>query len=353
MTFLSRKRKRDPGSFTVLIVPHTEHAPVSLRVPVWIVYLILSAALVFGAYLWQVRLELRAAEEQLAYMRREQQVAVNRQIDLRATIYGQQQQLQNLESEVARLSEGVSQMDRLMGEIRKIVGLERQTPAPTSTTIVSRQWGEVSEEPVDVGPAAPDTGERASGGVSGSGTFGQAVQLTVNQLLAQTPARLEELTTLQEVVTGRVAQIDRSRWSNPAPIEQQLKIWDAAPKAWPVYGPITSRFGYRVIFGASDFHEGVDIGATWGTPVRAPADGIVTFAGWKGTYGWAVELAHDMGFATLYGHLSVYNVEVGDRVKAGTVIGHVGNTGKSTGPHLHYEIMFYGTAVDPLKYLGQ
>lgn len=107
----------------------------------------------------------------------------------------------------------------------------------------------------------------------------------------------------------------------------------------PVSGPLTSRFGYRVhpVTGQYLFHSGIDIGADEGTPVVAVMDGVVIFAGWNGGYGKCLIIDHGK-YRTLYGHLSSYSVRPGDEVKGGQVLGKVGSTGISTGPHLHFEV---------------
>jgi murein DD-endopeptidase MepM/ murein hydrolase activator NlpD len=117
----------------------------------------------------------------------------------------------------------------------------------------------------------------------------------------------------------------------------------------PVPGRITSGFGYRThpILGYRRFHRGLDIGAGHGTPILATTDGVVARAGWGGGYGNVVELRHSGGLSTRYGHMSRMSVSGGQRVRQGQVIGYVGSTGLSTGPHLHYEMFRGGQLVDP------
>jgi murein DD-endopeptidase MepM/ murein hydrolase activator NlpD len=116
---------------------------------------------------------------------------------------------------------------------------------------------------------------------------------------------------------------------------------------WPVNGPVVSGFGMRW----GRMHEGIDIGASSGTPIWAAAAGTVIWSGWRGGYGNCVVVDHGNGLATLYGHSSALLVPVGQRVSQGETIALVGSTGNSTGPHLHFEVRVNGSAVDPLLYL--
>ena len=120
----------------------------------------------------------------------------------------------------------------------------------------------------------------------------------------------------------------------------------------PVYGRITSNFGRRVhpILRYVRFHSGIDFGAPYGAPVMAAAGGQVVVAGWNGGYGRAVKISHAGGVQTLYGHMSQLAVAPGQRVAAGQVIGYVGSTGFSTGPHLHYELIRGGVPIDPASF---
>ena len=122
---------------------------------------------------------------------------------------------------------------------------------------------------------------------------------------------------------------------------------------WPVNGPIASGFGPRVhpIYGSSRMHTGVDIGASQGTPIKAAGDGVVKMAGWNGGYGNWTLIDHGGGLATGYGHQSRIAVSVGQHVSQGEVIGYVGSTGASTGPHLHWEVRVNGNPVNPLGWV--
>jgi murein DD-endopeptidase MepM/ murein hydrolase activator NlpD len=128
-----------------------------------------------------------------------------------------------------------------------------------------------------------------------------------------------------------------------------------APSLWPVVGPITSSFGERQdpFNGEGAFHAGIDISTTFGQAVRAAADGMVLTAGLANGYGREVMVDHGHGIQTVYGHLSGFAVSTGEQVKRGQIIGYVGTSGRSTGPHLHYEVRIRNTPVNPHKYLRE
>jgi murein DD-endopeptidase MepM/ murein hydrolase activator NlpD len=133
----------------------------------------------------------------------------------------------------------------------------------------------------------------------------------------------------------------------------QRDIYIATPKGLPVRGSISSNYGKRERPGSGDyeFHSGIDISTNPGNPVRATADGIVSFSGWSGGSGNLVAVEHGHGFSTFYAHNRINAVKVGQKVHRGDVISYVGSTGNSTGPHVHYEIWKDGRHVNPQKYV--
>jgi murein DD-endopeptidase MepM/ murein hydrolase activator NlpD len=138
-------------------------------------------------------------------------------------------------------------------------------------------------------------------------------------------------------------------------VERQNALAAATPSAWPVAGWLSSVFGNRrdPLNGGKDFHPGLDISAAYGTPVKATADGSIDTAGWAGDYGNMVLLRHGFGMSTRYGHLSRIVVGPGQAVKRGQVIGYVGATGRTTGSHLHYEILLNGSRINPMNLLSK
>jgi murein DD-endopeptidase MepM/ murein hydrolase activator NlpD len=153
-----------------------------------------------------------------------------------------------------------------------------------------------------------------------------------------------------EQVEARAARLEE----NLRTYEEALR--DRVPSIWPVEGGLSDGFGVRgnpFGGGSSEFHPGQDITAPPGTPVVAPADGTVSEAGWKNGYGQQVVIDHGHGLTTRYGHLSKIEVAAGQSIKRGEELGQVGSTGRSTGPHLHYEVRIDDVAVSPLHYLPE
>lgn len=146
-------------------------------------------------------------------------------------------------------------------------------------------------------------------------------------------------------------QLDQAR----AGVERREVLAAATPSLWPVAGWLSSAFGSRTdpFNGLRDFHPGVDISADSGQPVRATADGTVVTARYTGNFGNLVVLDHGFGIVTRYGHLSKFAVSEGAQVLKGQTIGYVGSTGRSTSPHLHYELLLNGRQANPLGFLGR
>lgn len=133
----------------------------------------------------------------------------------------------------------------------------------------------------------------------------------------------------------------------------QLSTLGIVPSLWPVIGRITGHFGERLdpFSGEGAFHAGLDIASHYGDEVRATAEGDVVEVGRRSGYGQVIIIDHGFGVTTWYGHLSAFNVQPGMHIKPNDVIGYEGDSGRSTGPHLHYEVRIYNTPVNPWRYL--
>ncbi len=169
----------------------------------------------------------------------------------------------------------------------------------------------------------------------------QSVQMSVDQLYA-----------LRQSAMNGAATIGIGMGVRQATITDWLRMAEA-PNLWPVEGRITGSFGARIdpFNGEGAFHRGVDISSDFGHRVLAPADGVVISAGLESGYGRLVEIQHANGVITRYGHLSAFAVTSGQRIIRGQVIGYVGSSGRSTGPHLHYEVWVHNSPVNPYKFL--
>ena len=135
--------------------------------------------------------------------------------------------------------------------------------------------------------------------------------------------------------------------------EDQQQLLAATPSIWPVRGYLSASFGNRKdpFTGMPDFHPGIDVSTPRGTKVVAPADGVVVFVGRKQGYGKAMVINHGYGVVTRYGHLDGWNVRPGQRVRRGDPVAFVGNTGRSTAPHLHYEVWVDDQLRNPIEFI--
>ena len=150
--------------------------------------------------------------------------------------------------------------------------------------------------------------------------------------------------------------VKQSAWTLYTDLLEKKEVLNSTPSILPVKGWVSSHFGYRneTVFTDHDphFHRGIDIASEEGSPVFATAGAKVAWAGYdENGYGNLVVLDHGYGLKTYYAHLSEVKARVGEKVKKGAVIGHVGSTGKSTGPHLHYEVRIFGESVNPYNYI--
>jgi murein DD-endopeptidase MepM/ murein hydrolase activator NlpD len=236
----------------------------------------------------------------------------------------------DLEAQGKQIEEFATEMDSLTefeAKIRDLTGM----PPRRSSTEETRQGGQGGEESV---------------GYEGGGLSRMSFLLAGRIVPTWTlPALLEEVRYRQETFSELIDHVTRE--------QEQLA---ATPCIWPVDAPdmwISSGFGYRVdpISGKRAFHEGTDIVAPLKSPVVATADGVVTAAGWEGGLGWVVTINHGHGYKTRYGHNHKLLVKKGDKVRRGDPIALEGSTGRTTGPHVHYEVICDGENVNPYRYL--
>ena len=218
------------------------------------------------------------------------------------------QQYTRLQSQVSDTNQRLNSLQSLAGEVAMAYGITRFSQTPFG---------------VNDGNATPDE--------------------------AQYQASMNEFSYLERNVTTLSMSSVGMRLLPVA----DLSSLGVSPTLWPVVGRITGVFGERLdpFSGEGAFHSGMDIASRYGDPVRATADGIAETVEQRAGYGRLIIIDHGFGVTTWYGHLSGFAIQGGARVKAGDVIGYEGDSGRSTGPHLHYEVRIYNTPVNPWRYL--
>ncbi len=291
--------KRRPARYTLLLA-RSGGGSRALSLPGWVLALFLAfLALWSGAnlYLWHRAREVRALEARIQALSQEAR---------RLSLALEAEKAKNgaLSQEAQRTQKELEELRRAIEELRRRVGLS----------------------PINALPVRYQEGGQGGGAMEAWAEVRAAVLDLRNQVQELTPA-----------------------------LERALEIERSLPAGLPLrgYEGVTSFFGVRKNpFGwGMEFHDGLDFAAPYGTPVHATGSGVVAQAGWMGPYGLAVLLDHAEGYQTLYGHLSRLLVRPGERVERGQVLGYVGSTGRSTGPHLHYSVYRWGVAVDPRPYL--
>jgi len=231
----------------------------------------------------------------------------------RSKIYFFSSKIEDLEKQLSRLKD----FDR---KIRIIANLEK---GQETTSFVGMG-----------GPSPSDVRERLRAEKDETGLVHQ-MRTDVERLKSEAVSREESLSELEKL------------------LQNKREMLTHTPSIWPVHGWVTSGFGFRTnpFTGLTQMHEGLDISNREGTPVIAPADGIVSATGKDFSYGNVVVISHGFGITSRFNHLSKILVGAGQKVRRGDKIAEVGTTGKSTGPHLHYEVRVNGIPVNPSRYI--
>lgn len=302
--------------YSLIFIPQSEGSTRTLRIAQW--HLIACVAVVFLFFVSCVLLTLTV--KKLAGRNRQLVEAGTANAELRSGLDSQAKQIEEFASEMDVLIE-------LETKIRDWYGL----PPRRSSTEDTRQGGQGGAEHVGYeGAHLPMTPLLLAGSIPPAWTLA---------------ALSQEVRYRQETFGEVIDHVTRER--------EKLA---ATPSIWPVDAPdawISSGFGYRTdpISGKRAFHDGADIVAPVKSPVVATADGVVTEARWDGGLGWVVSIQHGYGYETRYGHNHKLLVKKGDKVRRGDVIALEGSTGRTTGPHVHYEIICNGKNVNPYRYL--
>mgnify|MGYP000448174492 CR=1 FL=1 len=241
-------------------------------------------------------------------------------IDQRSKITQQRLQIQTFANEINSLKEKLVKLDQFEEQIRLIANLEPEND---------------EANPSGIGGATPDSLDSQLELNEGHETLIREMHQEIDDLESATTIQLNKFDLLKEE------------------LEEQRNMLAATPAIRPTVGWMTSRFGKRTspFTGRNEFHKGVDIANRKGTAIVATADGVISFVGKKTGMGNVVVIDHGHGIITRYAHLSVILKQRGEKVERGDIIAQMGSTGRSTGPHLHYEVHLNGVPVNPQKYI--
>ena len=260
---------------------------------------------------------------------------------LRAEHDDQRRQIESYLQQMEAISGKLTELDLLERKLRALADIVDPSDSPATSGVGG------TTEPSTGKPGNSDSGARPGVGGAGVGGFGAAlpepVSLRVHGLAGEAFAGLPEaVETRAESLRRLLARLEE--------ISSRLRT---TPSITPTEGWVSSAFGRRLspFSGQREFHRGIDIAGRKGTPVLASADGVVGFKGVDGALGKTVHLRHGYGVVTKYGHLDAFSVERGQRVMRGQRIGSMGNTGRSSGPHLHYQVEVERRPVDPRGYI--
>ncbi len=294
---------------TILLLPNDSTNVKQFRIPRFFLYIFLFFIPFIAAYIFWVigdYQEVKAKIPEIVLLQKE----------------NEQQKIQ-----LTYLSERIERVNHKMGELNEF---DRKLKIMTNL-----------EENAEQGPFI---------GVGGSEPLLLASATYMNEPVKDMVRSMHQSLDLlnEEIITG-----DQVKHKLFQYLEDQKVLLASTPSIWPTKGWLSSRFGYRIspFTERKEMHKGIDISSRLGTPVIAPADGVVISSGRNGSFGKMVSIRHGNGFLTKYAHLQKILVKKGQAVKRGEKIGLVGKTGRSTGPHLHYEVHLKGVPLNPLRYI--
>ncbi len=305
--------------FTILVVPDRTSRVRKLTIPrTWLAGVAAALGVILfavgGILVHYVRVLQQIGDYQSVYQE-------NREVAMQLARY--QEQIRKLDSRLDHL-------ERVEHKLRVMTSLEDPARNIAIGPLTDR------EQPADLASALDEPSDLAPGSSDDRRDFEfRKLGYRLEKLEGEAKARelsLEELHAL---------------------LDDQRSVLNSTPSIWPTRGFVSSTFGYRVspFTSVKRMHEGLDVAAPRGTEVFAPADGVVTYAGVKGAYGNIIVVDHGYGLVTRYGHLSQILTQPGAHIRRGERIAKVGNTGRSTGDHLHYEVRIDGVPVNPTRYI--
>ncbi len=263
--------------------------------------------------------------------------------------------LHNAKAEIAAMEDLIaSQQKEISGQRKEIQTFAEKINRLTDELLALKEYEERVRELTDIKDSEKtgkedNQGEKSKFGVGGPLPEDTHIDIELKKQHGLLIDAMHQQT--EKLKLTSIRQSDGIKSLLEELLEKQKRA-DHMPSICPVNGQTTSKFGYRrsAFSNKREFHKGYDIGAPKGTPIVATADGSVTFAGRDGSFGKVVVIDHGYGFKTRYAHADKIIIKRGAKVKKGEIIARVGSTGRSTGPHVHYEVLKKGVPVNPKKY---
>lgn len=346
---MSKRRNR----FTVILVPQTAERTYSFTFnPAWLAALTILVGVLAGG-LWYYQRQTAELQANLVELE-----------ELRRTTRLQQEEILRMQESAREVQSRLQEITQLEQEIKAMTGEEAPAPSRSSEdrTSLLAMRGRGGADPTALQKQNPPTLASLLPADVKPYVIGRrdtlALDLQLGRVATDSTHSLEAARATAAALDEHISALEQSKTTlgeGREEVAEHLEYLAHRPSGWPIYGAsISDRFGSRWSpFGwGEQFHDGLDLAQDYWEPIYATARGVVTHAGWlAGGYGNAVAIDHGYGFETLYAHMVDWNVTEGEEVSRGDLIGWVGNTGLSTGPHLHYEVHKDGVAVDPVPYL--
>lgn len=301
---------------TFMFIPESQSDVKSYRMPIWfpkfvtvsIILLVIASAACFSI-LSSLKLQYDISRKEIKHL-----TSINS---------SQKIEIEKLQKNSAEIQKQLAENSKILEDVKKAVGI---TPSGNDKIVEPKLVSPEESSPISLlkEDSTPD------------------MSANISNIESEFVSLSDKIAAQKQVINEALG-----------PIKSQLAYLMAKPSIMPVSASITAGFGYRknpFTSRGSEFHKGIDFAASYGEKVLATGDGIVMFSGWNAGYGKMVIISHGYGFSTLYAHNSKLLVNQGDKVKKGQAVSNVGNTGRSTGTHLHYEVQLNGKSVNPSKY---
>lgn len=308
------KNKKNYATF--MFIPESQSSVKSYRIPAWLPRFVAIFVVLFVLF-------TAACFSSLSSLKVKYEISMNEIGELTTINDSQKVEIEKLQKSSEEVKEHLEENFRALEEVKKAVG---------------------------IAPSSPDKSiEIRLASLGGNSAVSLPEGSTSHDMSGKIASIESDFASLADKIAAQKQLINDSL----GPIKSQVAYLKAKPSIMPVVASITAGFGYRknpFTSRGSEFHNGIDLAAPYGKTVVSTGDGIVIFSGWNAGYGKMVIISHGYGITTSYSHNSKLLVNQGDKVKKGQAVSKVGNTGRSTGTHLHYEVKLNGKNVNPTKY---